>query len=292
MYNNSRAYNIPGGNWIYYKLYMGTKSADEILVDKIKPLADQLIEENVIDQWFFIRYNDPKYHLRLRFKCTDPVLLHEITSRMHNILQPLIEEFIIWKVQLDTYNKEIERYGLKTMEISEQLFFYDSVMTVNYLENFKDENLRWLFGLKAMDEFLNLFQYTLTNKKNFMEQLSMAFKAEFGKAKILNSNLSDKFRANRQAISDAIEGKNTNNIYGIINERNEKVIKLKDEILALHHSKSLDVNINSLMASHIHMMMNRLFKSKNRAHEMVCYDFLFRYYKSKHAIANSVKTLP
>ncbi|MEF9476554.1 thiopeptide-type bacteriocin biosynthesis protein [Chryseobacterium sp. 1B4] len=70
-----RAYNIPGGNWIYYKLYMGTKSADEILEDKIKPLADQLIEENVIDQWFFIRYNDPKYHLRIRFKCTDPTLL-------------------------------------------------------------------------------------------------------------------------------------------------------------------------------------------------------------------------
>lgn len=216
MYDNVTAYHILGGNWIYYKLYMGTKSADDILVEKIKPLADKFIEENIIDQWFFIRYNDPKYHLRIRFKCIRPSQLNEIISRMHNVLVPLVEESIIWKVQLDTYNKEIERYGLKTMEISEQLFFLDSIMTINYLKNFKDENLRWLFGLKAIDDFLDLFQYQLSDKKNFMENLSNAFKAEFGRSKILNSNLSDKFRLNRQEISNTMEGKNNNDIYEII----------------------------------------------------------------------------
>jgi len=37
------------------------------------------------------------------------------------------------------------------------------------------------------------------------------------------------------------------------------------------------------MASYSHMMVNRLFKSKQRLHEMVLYDFLHRYYKSEIA---------
>ena len=41
--------------------------------------------------------------------------------------------------------------------------------------------------------------------------------------------------------------------------------------------------LNNLMSSYIHMTMNRLFKSKQRIHEMVVYDILFRYYKSELA---------
>ncbi len=279
--------NIVGGEWVYYKLYMGTKSADEILVEKIKPFADKLLSETIIDQWFFIRYNDPKYHLRIRFRCVQNSLLNDIISQMHGILMPLIEESIIWKVQLDTYKKEVERYGTKTMEISEKLFFYDSVMMVDYLRNFKDEHLRWLFGLKAIDDFLNLFHYKLSDKKNFMEILSSSFKNEFGKSKILNTGLSDKFRINRQDIMDIIEGNNKNNIYQLFDEKNNNILYLRDEIITLLNIENPEVNINNFLSSHIHMMMNRLFKSKNRAHEMVCYDFLFRYYKSKYALENN-----
>ncbi|GHV23349.1 hypothetical protein FACS1894174_09080 [Bacteroidia bacterium] len=38
--------------------------------------------------------------------------------------------------------------------------------------------------------------------------------------------------------------------------------------------------MNELLKSYIHMMLNRLFRSKNRMHEMVLYDFMFRYYTS------------
>ena len=290
MHNNISKYNIPGSEWIYYKLYMGTKSADEILVEKIKPLADQLLSQNIIDQWFFIRYNDPRYHLRIRFKCLHHSRINEIILQMYDILFPLVEESVIWKIQLDTYNKEIERYGLKTIEISEKLFFHDSILIINYLEKFKDEHLRWLFGLKAIDDFLTLFNYELSDKKNFIEKLSNNFKTEFGTSKILNNGLSDKFRLYRQEIIETIENKDTNNILcQINNEKNNNISYLKDEILTLWNTDSLDVDLNNLLSSHIHMMMNRLFKSKNRAHEMVCYDFLFRYYKSKYALEKNLE---
>ena len=43
---------------------------------------------------------------------------------------------------------------------------------------------------------------------------------------------------------------------------------------------------HGFIASHIHMMNNRLFRSRQRLHELVLYDFLFRYYKSKRAQQN------
>ncbi len=41
--------------------------------------------------------------------------------------------------------------------------------------------------------------------------------------------------------------------------------------------------LNHLMNSCMHMLINRIFKSQNRKHEMVYYDFLVQYYKSNVA---------
>ncbi|KMQ67692.1 hypothetical protein ACM39_12625 [Chryseobacterium sp. FH2] len=289
MTKNIKTYNIIGGEWIYYKIYLGTKSADEVLTEYIKPFTEKLILNNIISEWFFIRYNDPKFHIRVRFKCTDISMIGAVIVGMHEILEPLAEDAIVWKVQLDTYNREVERYGYNTMEISEKIFFQDSIMITNYLTYFKDENLRWLFGLKAMDSFLDLFNYNLSEKKSFMENLSNGFKNEFGKSKTFNNSLSDKFRFHRQEISDIFEEKNPDNIYSLIEKKSDSITDLAKEIIDLYQSDSLTVDINSFLASHIHMLMNRLFKSKNRAHEMVCYDFLFRYYKSRIAIENQAR---
>lgn len=59
---------IPGSVWLYYKLYTGPKLADKILALYILPIINQLYEHRLIDLFFFIRYNDPDFHIRIRFK--------------------------------------------------------------------------------------------------------------------------------------------------------------------------------------------------------------------------------
>ena len=56
-----------------------------------------------------------------------------------------------------------------------------------------------------------------------------------------------------------------------------------NEILKLENDKQLAVSVDNLLISYIHMFMNRLFRSKQRLHEMVIYGFLFRYYRSQLA---------
>ena len=43
----------------------------------------------------------------------------------------------------------------------------------------------------------------------------------------------------------------------------------------------LQINMNSFLSSHIHMMINRQFTSRQRQYELVIYDHLFRFYKTQ-----------
>ena len=45
----------------------------------------------------------------------------------------------------------------------------------------------------------------------------------------------------------------------------------------------LQAPLQALLISMIHMSMNRWFRTKNRLHELVLYEFLTRYYTSETA---------
>ncbi|MEM9001635.1 MAG: thiopeptide-type bacteriocin biosynthesis protein [Bacteroidota bacterium] len=289
---------IPGSEWLYYKIYLGPKTMDAFLVEEILPLIGKLKQEKLTEKWFYIRYADPKQHLRIRFLVKPGPAQSEIINLLHDALQSWINEDLIWKVQLDTYNRELERYGTNTMELSETLFQHDSEATLQFLdmiEGDEGEQLRWLFGLRALDHLLGLFNYTIHEKLNTMDILKTAFGKEFGMARPLKKQLDEKFRKERKNIGHFMEIKQTDELYGpIISVLHQKERMLHPAVSAILHLKaknSLQLAFDNLMASHIHMLMNRLFKSKNRLNEMVCYDFLYRYYKSKMAI-DQAKTIP
>ena len=57
---------IIGDNWLYYKIYTGAKTSELILTESIRPVVEELLKNNIIQKWFFIRYSDPHYHIRIR----------------------------------------------------------------------------------------------------------------------------------------------------------------------------------------------------------------------------------
>jgi len=277
---------IIGDSWIYFKIYCGPNSADFVLSEVIKPVAAKLINEKVVDCWFFIRYVDPKNHLRVRFKFASVAPIIE-----------LIDEDLIWKVQTDTYQREIERYGVHTMKISESIFYHDSVMVADFIELIagdEGEELRWLFSLRAMDSLLNSFHFNDEEKLSIMEILKTGFGNEFGMSRPLKKQLDDKFRTERKKIdafmSDALfESENYHPIKDVLAKKELSMKPLVVEIFKLRSEEKLDQELDSLLSSYLHMLMNRIFKAKNRLHELVCYDFLYRYYKSMIARKKSAK---
>lgn len=282
---------VIGDEWLYYKLYCGSKTSDEVLTNALKPLVDELIENKVIDKWFFIRYADPKKHLRLRFHCCNQKNISTIINSVNTALKTYINDDLIWKMQVDTYQREIERYGENTIELSEELFFYDSKLIVDMIdliEGDEGETIRWLFALRAIDSLLDNFMFDEQQKLILLENLKDGFGREYGMNRALKSQLDKKFRTERQSINDVMNKEFDSQskikpLFELLKQKSSSIRHISNEILSIEKNDMLLRPLNDLMGSYIHMLMNRLLRSKQRVYEMVVYDFLYRYYKSEIA---------
>jgi len=271
-----------GSEWLYYKIYTGVKTADIVLLEKLYPVILDLIEKKIIDKWFFIRYKDPEEHLRIRFYCKTPEKTSTVIARMYPVLTILLEENSLWKVQTDTYQREMERYGEKTMIDSESLFWHDSEMILHYLtlkSSFEHNETPLLFSFTAIDTFLNSFGLSNSDKLSLMDQLQLAFKKEFDADKSLKKELDKQYRELFQEMQQFLLGKaaeDQTEIFNIIKAKDNKSKDLIDSIKG-----KLQIPLSEFLCSHIHMMINRQYTSKQRMYELIIYDHLYRYYKTQ-----------
>jgi len=283
--NETQRAFIPGDEWLYYKLYTGPKTSETILSEVIKPTCEKLLKKNLVDKWFFIRYNDPEYHLRVRFHCTK---LEHIATVIHE-LRPQLKWFfqndLIHKIQLATYERELERYGFETIESFEELFFLDSLIIVDYLATSVNEDLgddRWLFGCMGIDCILNLFTFDLKDKLILIEELKIDFGKEFGLNRALKKQLNEKFMKNHELIHETLFNlkKNSQENPNIKNILESYILSAKKNIKYIMLNTH-DNFLNDRIKSYLHMFLNRLFRSKNRLQEFVLYYMLHKYYLSQ-----------
>jgi len=280
-----------GDRWLYYKIYCGYKTSDKILVEVVKLVSDEMLEKEIIEKWFFIRYGDPENHLRVRFLLSKPDYIYTLIKLMNENLQRFISSGLVWNVMIDTYKREIERYGINTIHLSESLFFNDSVLSLNILsmiEGDSGEIIRWGIGLRSIDEFINDFNYSLEEKFKLLSYMRDSFVKEFNVEHNLRKQLSDKYRKNKLFIENILNGENENNnelslLFDLIKNRSFMNKPIIDGILNIKNDNKLEKPLNELMWSYLHMLNNRLFKSKQRIHELVVYDFLYQHYRSKLA---------
>lgn len=290
---NFREHNIqrsfsPGSEWVYYKLYCGVKSADTILLEAIYPLIVRFLSEKKIDKWFFVRYNDPEFHLRIRFHLTDKNHFGDFVKEFGMRISNFETENIIWKTQLDTYHRELDRYTGRGIELSETLFFKDSMQKLFFLKYTTGddrENIRWLWGLKFIDILLDAFNFSLEQKYSLLKILKENFAKEFNANKELFQQLNKKYRLNKNTIQKIIDNEENEPIWQVLTQLfNKEECNFKNiarQILSSIEPEAPTLTINSLISSYIHMGLNRLFVSDARKQEMIIYDFLFQYYHTK-----------
>lgn len=276
-----------GDEWLYYKIYCGIKISDEILVTLFKPLVSELIIQNYIDKYFFLRYSDPEHHIRLRFHFNQnqKEKIHYVITKVNEKLKPLVNQGFVWKVSVDTYMRELERYGSNSIEIAESMFYHDSALIMEILECFYNqtysENDRWKIAILLTDSLINDFEFTIEQKYYLLKTLKESYDAEFNMNKKLRHQLAIKYRKAYNVIRDVLTNKNFYEIEQYVNKRSKKNKPLINVIYKLHSSHLLNISIDSLLSSYIHMQLNRLFRSRQRLHELVLYDFLYQFYKSE-----------
>lgn len=283
---HTKRFFIVGSEWLYYNIYVGPQSSDLILIDVIKPLAEKLISKQIIDKWFFIRYKDENgIHLRLRFHLCNIKNVDLIINGFYKSITPFIKNKLVSNVSINTYKRELERYGKNTIQDFETLFFINSKLILDILNLTEETNTKkWLYGLVAIDSFLNSWNIDDNSKKELFENLKISFANEFKADKNSRKYLSNKFRENKNEIENLFESSNIKfeRLLKKFEAENKFVINLIDNKLRKDKNNSRDYLWN-LLASYIHMHCNRLFNSKQRKNEWVLYDLLFQYYNSKIA---------
>jgi class I lanthipeptide synthase len=126
----------PGSDWLFAKLYCGRDVEDDLLAGPVRELVAAVGAD--FPESFFIRYGDPGRHLRLRFRGDPTLLLTELLPRVCAWAQGLIEDGTCLRFALDTYEREVERFGgPRGMVAAERLFSADSQAVLEVLASMR-----------------------------------------------------------------------------------------------------------------------------------------------------------
>lgn len=292
-------FNIPerifcmGSEWLYYKFYCGIVTSDKILSKIVSPLIEELLQNSLIDSFFFIRYSDPESHIRLRLHITDIGNIGKIILLVNKYTESSVNDGIISKICTDTYKRELERYGFNSIEMSESLFYIDSksiLSLLNFTTATDGDLIRWQYAVASVNDLLDLFNFSLEGKIDIMNSLKNSFFEEHGGNKELKVQLDNKFRSLRKDIESVLDEKAGNDfiLRNLLIYKKKEMVPIIEKIIQLNNNNQLLVPVNKLLTSYIHMMLNRIFNARQRVCELVIYDLLYKYYKSKLA-RNKVK---
>jgi thiopeptide-type bacteriocin biosynthesis protein len=287
----------PGSEWIYTRLYAGASNADRVLREVIAPLVREMTESGVADRWFFIRYGDPEWHLRLRFHGTPAKLLREGLSALNAAVGPLLADGRLWKIQLDTYEREVERYGgPEGVELAERIFQVDSEAVLEILEILEEgddgEDERWRIALLGIDRLLEDFGYDREGKRGMVEGMRRESARELLADEGLKRALGKRFRKESPGLEMLLDPARAEESplapgVAVLRRRSERLIPLVEELKSRETAHRLSVPLAAIAPSYVHMHANRVLRSAHRNQEFVLYDFLARLYESQSARVRS-----
>lgn len=256
---------FPGDEWLYFKIYSVAKNANKVLLNVITPVLTELFERKIIQKWFFIRYKDSEEHLRVRFLLNEHKDFSAVISSMRNALEPMIASKIVWKVSIDTYQRETQRYGKETIDLAESFFYVNSELVLDLLQKYP--NVLDLFSACMLLTEKMLVFFEQDKKKIFLKTMQSSFYHEF---EVVSSS--------KRALVAKFDQHRINDLSYEHFKFEEKLMLKQDKILNtlidIYRKKSNHDEVNSLISSMIHMSVNRFFSTNQRMYEMIIYDFM------------------
>jgi thiopeptide-type bacteriocin biosynthesis protein len=216
--------------------------------------------------WFFVRYSDPFGHLRLRIR--DRSESRDMLRTIIEFCDGLRKQGLIERFALDTYSREIERYGgPQSIEATERAFCEDSRYCLSALMDLrndpKERVLRTIIGFNKV-----------------LERLPVDFqKMLLGKVKPEARRLSPTEWAAVRTISGKLHEARVHVC------REESAI---DEIIRINAAHGLTRPLTDVLLSFLHMHCNRMGISSGKE-ERTTLDLLWHSYNSLAMRADSEK---
>jgi thiopeptide-type bacteriocin biosynthesis protein len=279
----------PGSEWLYAKLFAGTATIDRVLLEAVAPLVAESLAHGDADGWFFVRYSSPSWHVRVRLHGSPSALRDRVTARLARLTEPLLDNGLLTSLQLDTYQREAERYGGdEAMVVSEALFRADSDAVLSALAAFQEAgaDARWRFCFVGMHRLLLDLGLDLSARIALLRAVRAGFAEEHRVDGAFEKQLGDKFRAQRAALEGLLApGASPPVGAAALDARSQAMAPIARQLGHLERKGALTTSLADLAGSYLHMHANRVLRAQHRAQELVLYDFLLRLYESAEARA-------
>ncbi|HUZ60585.1 MAG TPA: lantibiotic dehydratase [Hanamia sp.] len=270
---------LPGSIWSYFKIYCHPLRANDLLLNHIIPLCNRWVTAGFVNQWFFIRYNDPEFHIRIRFDI-DPIHSGIIIKGLNNILTPLIIVGLVSNLQTAVYERELERYDSGIIELIENSFCISSSLITTFFKNtvrIKDSYYLYEMAYCSLDILLDAFCYKEEDKIKLFNHFYINLRSEFHITELIEDQLRRKFREIRQ-VTGILQSKPIINKFNLGIEISQ--FKFIHEQIAELTSDWHSDKERKLVADLIHMHLNRLFPEASKKNELIVYYSLWRQYES------------
>jgi class I lanthipeptide synthase len=278
----------PGSGWLYAKLYCGVSTIDHVLRDAVGPLVRGALADGDADRWFFLRYADPDDHLRVRLAGDPARLAARVLPALHDAVAPLLASGAVRRVVLDTYEREVERYGGDAgIEPCEDLFWIDSdavLGIVELLDGDAGADARWRLALRGIDSLLDALGLDEDTRVGIIQRARDSLGAEHGADAGFWRQLGERFTRERadldvvfardpagDADHDLAPG------FELLAERDRRIAPVAATL------RERGVAPSEVAWSLCHMHANRLLHASQRTQEMVLYDVLRRLHASRRA---------
>ena len=253
--------------------------------------------QGAADRWFFIRYADPEFHLRVRLR-GDPA---ELRQALDALTARSLERGVIHDACVGTYRRELERYGGPDgLDLAERLFHADSDAVVELLSMFSPgaagQDERWQIGLLGAERLMRDLGLDDEQQLDQIVRAREALEREHRPSAATRQRLGNRFRGHRpdlERLLDLTPEDDHPLVPGVaaLARRSDRIEPIAAELSELQRQGKLDASMMSMSHSFVHMWFNRLQRSDNRAHEWVSYDLLARLHRAPRSAPAVVRNL-
>jgi thiopeptide-type bacteriocin biosynthesis protein len=272
----------PGSEWLYLKLYVAHFLEEDLISGPVRKFAQHVVERGLAADWFFVRYADPSPHVRLRFRGDAATRTASLVPVVLAWLERLVAEQTCQRFVIDTYDREVERYGgVHGIGLAERIAAIDSAAVAGLLE------------VLPRSPTLDRADLAVLTVTDLLAGLGLDDDARLRWLKALGltkarSDFSADYRLRREALLQLLRrpgevlverARAGREVVELLRRRKDALAGVAGELETAHREGRLTQPPAELFRSYIHMHLNRLLGINPEA-ERRTYGLLLRAHES------------
>lgn len=260
-----------GDECVYFKVFLNSSGFDEFLGTELVMLLKKLEKKNLVKYWFFLKYNDPSPHLRIRLFLRKKEFWGEVIRDLKLFQKNLYAQNKIWNFQLETYKRDFDGHELDHWRSFDVYSSQDSKRALDLLENlsFKkwSEDQKLFYMVLLAHTLLDLCFPELEMKIEVTRRSKTAYRTMgFQGSRETENKYGEFWRNHKALVIDSIHRGKAKNL----SEHFETYSKSLKPLFKKKQSVSLQ--------RWIHLALNRTKTNITYAEEDQIYKFLYKAY--------------